>query len=239
MITVEICAFTLQGCMAALQGGAQRIELCSGPADGGTTPNYGLLKAVKKFITIPVLPIIRPRGGDFLYNTHEFEQIKDDVKLCLDLGFEGVVIGFLKPNGEIDVDKTAEIVSLTNGKEVVFHRAFDRCVNMPAALEQIINSGCKRILTSGGFPNVMDGLTKLQNLVVLANGRIEIMPGSGVTVANAKQIIKQTGAKNIHASLRVQQTTEMMYKNANFAITDGDFTSIEPAEVAALVNSLA
>src|SRR4051794_24537161 len=151
--TLEIAAFNIQSALVAAKAGADRIELCENPADGGTTPSFGTLKTVREKINIPVFPIVRPRGGDFLYSDEEFEVIKKDVVLIKSLGFEGIVFGLLKKDGTIDKQRTAKLVELAYPIEVTFHRAFDRAVEPLHALEEIITCGCQQILTSGQVPN--------------------------------------------------------------------------------------
>uniref|UniRef100_UPI0038D1B5C6 copper homeostasis protein CutC n=1 Tax=Hafnia paralvei TaxID=546367 RepID=UPI0038D1B5C6 len=153
----EIAVFNVHAALLATGAGAHRLELCENPFDGGTTPSYGTLKTVREKISIPVFPIIRPRGGDFLFNDTEYEVICKDVQLCKELGFEGVVTGMLSANGNIDRERTRRLVDLAYPLEVTFHRAFDRAANPMQALEDVIACGCSRILTSGQVPNAWDG----------------------------------------------------------------------------------
>src|SRR6478735_5805917 len=148
-MTLEIAVFNIQSAIMAANAGADRLELRENPYDGGTTPSYGTLKTVREKVSIPVFPIIRPRGGDFLYSDEEYEVMKKDILLCKDLGFEGVVIGMLLPEGSIDINRTAKLVKLAYPLEVTFHRAFDRAKDPLKSLEDIIKCGCQRILTSG------------------------------------------------------------------------------------------
>ena len=212
---LEIAAFTLASAITAQAAGAHRIELCENPADGGTTPSYGTLVQIREQITIPVFPIIRPRGGDFLYEPYEFAAMQHDIKLCRQLGFEGVVLGLLLADGHIDIHRTKQLVELAYPMEVTFHRAFDRCANPLQSLEDVIACGCNHILSSGQRTAATNGQTLLKQLVKQANGRIAIMPGSGVRSNNIAGLAKFTGATMFHSSARIQ-----IHSNMNFFVTD-------------------
>ena len=162
-------------------------------------------------ISIPVFPIISPRGGDFLYTRSEFDVMKNDIRLCKELGFAGVVIGLLLPDGSIDKARTKELVALAAPLEVTFHRAFDRCNDPIKGLHDIIETGCKRILTSGQVPNAPDALDLLQTLVKEAGDNIIIMPGSGVRGNNIATIKTLTKAKEFHSSARKVVPTNMQF----------------------------
>ena len=160
---------------------------------------------------MPIFPIIRPRGGDFLYSHNEFECIKADLKLCKDLGYPGAVVGLLKEDGSIDVTRTKILVDLAAPMEITFHRAFDRCNDPINGLEDIIQTGCKRVLTSGQVPNVVDALPLIKMLNEKAEGRIIILPGSGVRSNNCKQIVQETGVFEIHSSARKTIPSQMEF----------------------------
>ncbi len=209
--TLEIAVFNFSSALIAAHSGADRIELCENAAEGGTTPSYGTLKLVREKISIPVFPIIRPRGGDFLFNDDEFEVMVRDIKLCKELGFEGLVTGMLNADGTIDTERTKRLVELAYPMEVSFHRAFDRAVNPLQALEDVINCGCQRILTSGQVPNAFDGKELIKQLVEQAGDRIIIMPGSGVRSSNITELAQFTGAVELHSSARKQQASAMQY----------------------------
>lgn len=210
---LEVIAFNLDCCIRIEEAGANRIELCANPGEGGTTPSYGLIKAARKNVSIELFPIIRPRGGDFLYNSGEFEIIKKDISFCKKIGCDGVVIGMLHPDGTVDKKRCAELVQLAYPMSVTFHRAFDRSVDPFNALEDIIDIGCERILTSGQKPTAIEGLLLLESLVKKADDRIIIMPGSGIRSSNIIQIAMQTGAKEFHSSARKNTLTSMQYLN--------------------------
>jgi copper homeostasis protein len=212
---LEIAVFNIQSAIAAANAGADRLELCENPFDGGTTPSFGFLKKVKEKVNIPVFPIIRPHGGDFQYTLDEFEVMIEEILLCKSLGFEGVVIGLLNNDGSIDEKRTAALVALAYPMQVTFHRAFDRCKDPLTAMETIIECGCHRILTSGQFPNVMDGKELVRELVEKADDRIIILPGSGVRSNNIKELIEYTGAKEAHSSARKVFASTMAHVNAS------------------------
>jgi copper homeostasis protein len=181
--------------------------------------------------TVPVFPIIRPRGGDFLYTDIEYQIIKQDVLVAKELGFKGVVIGLLKSDGRIDKIRTAELVSLAKPMQVTFHRAFDRCIDPMQGLEDIIETGCHRILTSGQVPNVANALPLIKQLLEQANGRIIIMPGSGVRANNINAILLQTGVVEIHSSARKNNPSKMEFNvtsmNENLQSTGVDADEIK------------
>lgn len=202
---LEVIGFTIEGCTIAQQAGAHRIELCDNPADGGTTPSYGFIKAAREKLQVELFPIIRPRGGNFLYTDDEFEIIKTDVKLCKELGCDGVVIGMLTKDTRVDKKRCSELISLAYPLRVTFHRAFDRTANPFEALEDIIEIGCERILTSGQKPNALEGAELIKQLIEKADGRIIIMPGSGVRSDNVIAIAETTMATEFHSSARIQR----------------------------------
>ncbi len=210
---LEIAVFNIQSALLAVRAGADRIELCENPADGGTTPSYGTLKTIREKIAIPVFPIIRARGGDFFYTDDEFEVMKKDVALCKQLGFEGIVIGLLNKDASVDTEKTKRLVELAYPLEVTFHRAFDRTKEALKSLEDIIDCGCQRILTSGQVPNAFDGKELIKKLIEQADDRIIIMPGSGVRSNNIKQLAGYTGATELHSSARKNIDAEMEFIN--------------------------
>jgi copper homeostasis protein len=210
---LEVIGFTLQGCIAAQHAGALRIELCDNPEEGGTTPSYGFIKIARKNLTVDLYPIIRPRGGDFLYTTSEFEMMIADIKVCKKLGCDGVVLGMLNADGSVDKVRCSRLVELAFPMSVTFHRAFDRVADAAQALEDIIEIGCERILTSGGEPHALDGVAAIASFIKQANGRIIIMPGSGIRSDNIFQISKQTGATEFHTSARNFSKSKMEYIN--------------------------
>ena len=210
---LEVIGFTIESCLIAQAAGAHRIELCDNPSEGGTTPSYGFIKAAREKLTIELYPIIRPRGGDFLYSETEFEIMKADVQLCKDLDCNGVVIGILLPNGTVDKERCKQLVDIAYPMGVSFHRAFDRTADPFKALEDIISIGCERILTSGQKPSVNEGMQLLVDLVQQANKRIIIMPGSGVRAENIVALANQTNALEFHTSARININSKMEFIN--------------------------
>src|ERR1700730_781070 len=191
---LEICCYNLDSALTAAEAGADRIELCADPAAGGTTPGIGLIKTVRKKIGVELYPIIRIRGGDFLFSEDEFDVMLHEVDACKSAGCDGVVIGMLLPDGRVDKINSARLVEKAYPMGVCFHRAFDWTRNPFEALEDIIEIGCERILTSGQQPTAMLGAALIKDLVHQSDGRIQIMPGSGVRAANIADLKKETGA---------------------------------------------
>lgn len=211
---LEIIAFTIESCAIAQASGANRIELCDNPGDGGTTPCYGFIKAARAKLDIELYCMIRPRDGDFIYSDEEFEIMKTDVQNAKHLGCDGVVIGMLNKDGSVDKERSKKLVELAYPMGVTFQRAFDRVKDPFTALEDVIETGCERILTSGLVPNCLDGAPLIAKLVQQANERIVIMPGSGLRSANVIDVATITGATEFHTSARVFSKTTMDYVSA-------------------------
>ena len=237
---IEIATSDYLTTKSAIEGGADRIELCANLAEGGTTPSYAHIKKCKESFLIPIFPIIRPRGGDFLYTKDEFEIMKNDIKLCKEIGCEGIVIGLLNMDGTIDVIRTSELIELAYPLEVTFHRAFDRCKDPFVALEKLIEIGCQRILTSGQKLTVSDGIDLIAELNEKAEDRIIIMPGSGVRKENIKMLADKTGCVEFHSSLRGKVNSSMQFVHPAFANSEESYSNnaISPDEVRALRNAL-
>jgi copper homeostasis protein len=235
---LEIAVFNIESALTAIAAGADRIEFCENPMEGGTTPSYGSLKTLIQKTSQPIFPIIRPRGGDFLYSDDEFESMKSDLLLVKELGYPGAVIGLLKKDGHIDINRTAELVSIAGPLEITFHRAFDRCIDPLKGLEDIIQTGCKRILTSGQVPNVSNALPLIAELVNNANGRIIILPGSGVRANNISEIISSTGVKEMHSSARKNYPSSMLYSPASMQ-EQMMFTGVDQEEINAMKKAIA
>jgi len=208
-IIFEVCANSLQSAIAAQEGGADRIELCADLSSGGLTPSAAEIKLTVQNLKIPVFVLIRPRGGDFLYNKQEFEIMKEDILYAKSCGAAGVVFGILNPVAEIDVDRCTELVNIAKPMQTTFHRAFDRVMNFNTALEDVIKTGAQRILTSGLSEKAADGKEILKKLAALADNRISIMAGGGINPQNITGIILQTGVKEVHASCSVDIQSNM------------------------------
>jgi copper homeostasis protein len=230
---IEIATSDFETTRSAVEGGADRIELCANLAEGGTTPSYGQLKKCREAFAISLYPIIRPRGGDFLFTDAEFETMLYDVKLCKELNCDGIVTGLLNADGTIDIKRTAKLIDAAYPSGVTFHRAFDRCRDPFEAMEQLIEIGCERILTSGQQPAAPDGVELIAQLNKAADERIIIMPGSGVRKENIKMLAEKTGCMEFHSSLRHRKRSEMEFIHPAFAQSEESYSnnSIDPEEV--------
>ncbi len=213
---VEVCANGVESCLAAQEGGADRVELCAGIPEGGTTPSYGEIMVARRVLTTTRLHvIIRPRGGDFLYSDLEVERMAADITVCRELGVDGVVFGCLRADGTIDVERNRYLMDCACGMSVTMHRAFDRMADPALALEQVIDLGFDRILTSGQQPQAIQGVDLLAKLNRQAAGRITLMAGSGVNEQNIRTIRDVTGLHEFHFSGRESRPSGMQYVNPN------------------------
>ena len=205
MMEIEICCNSIQSALNALRGGATRIELCHDLEGGGVTPSAGAISYCTNELGLRTRVLIRPRRGDFVYSDAEFEVIRRDVLLCKELGAEAVVVGFLTPDGKIDIERTCEIVQLAAPMEVTFHRAFDELAPeaAPEALEQVIACGCHKLLTSGCAPTAIEGAEVIKALVDQADGRIGIIAASGVTPDTLPDILARTHVREAHGSCKM------------------------------------
>ena len=201
-ITFELCAETMQACLAAREGGAARIELCSALSEDGLTPSHGFIQAAVKESGLPVYVLLRPRAGDFVYSDAEFALMREDLLHARALGASGFVLGILRADGTIDAERTRELVELAAPLEVTFHRAFDLTPSLDGALEDVIATGCRRVLTSGGERDVVAGSGNLARLVVRAAGRIDIAVGGGLRLDKATFVARATQARHFHGSVR-------------------------------------
>ncbi len=235
---IEIATSDFTSSLAAYRGGADRIELCDNLAEGGTTQSKAVIKHCRQKLDIQLFPIIRPRGGDFLYTDGEFEIMYNDIELCKELNCDGVVIGLLKTDGSIDVERTSRLVNLAYPMEVTFHRAFDRCRYPLEALEQLIQIGCTRILTSGQMPIAPEGKDLIKQLVTAAGERIIIMPGSGVRKENIAMLAEHTGARELHSSLRKKVKSKMQFRHPAFGEDSYEHFSVVEEDVKALSDAL-
>jgi len=238
---IEIATSDFLTTRSAVEGGADRIELCANLAEGGTTPSYGMIIKCREAFNTAIYPIIRPRGGDFLYSKDEFGIMANDIKFCKQLGCDGIVIGLLNIDGTIDMIRTGDLVETAYPMGVTFHRAFDRCRDPFIALEELIEIGCERILTSGQQPAAPDGVELIAQLNKTADERIIIMPGSGVRKENIKMIAEKTGCMEFHSSLRGKEKSKMEFIHPAFANSEESYSNneISPGKVGALKNALA
>ncbi|MDR0796430.1 MAG: copper homeostasis protein CutC [Tannerella sp.] len=226
MRIIEICANSAQSCVEAEAGGAKRVELCAGIPEGGTTPGYGEIRTAQSLTSsLDINVIIRPRGGDFLYTPAEVQSMLFDIEMAKQLGVHGVVFGCLTKAGDLDVPLIKRLKAASGTLSVTCHRAFDVCRDPFIALEQLIEMGFDRILTSGGQPDAVSGIPMIAELIRRAAGRIIIMPGCGVRENNIAHIEKETGATEFHTSARHVIYSQMIYRNENVSMSNNTVTS--------------
>lgn len=214
----EICANSVESCIAAQEGGADRVELCAGIPEGGTTPSYGEISIARELLNIKLHVIIRPRAGDFLYSSTEIQAMLKDIEMVKKIGADGIAVGCLTPEGAIDMPVMKEIMKVAGGLSVTFHRAFDVCRNPQKAMEEIIDLGCDRILTSGQQPTAESGIPLLKELHKQAAGRIILLAGCGVNEKNIAYIASETGIKEFHFSAREKVSSGMQYRNPSVSM---------------------
>src|SRR5688572_13530676 len=215
---LEIVVYNIESALKAQEGGADRIELCDNPGEGGTTPSYGAIELVRQNVSLDVFVMIRPRGGDFCYDTYEFHSMKRDISQCMKLSVDGIVLGILTPEGTIDKKRCRELIEKARPLKVTCHRAFDMTRDPFEALEDCIEAGFDRILTSGHQSKAVQGIPVIRKLIEKANGRIAIMPGSGVNEETVKEIVSNTGASEIHFSATVFRDSLMTFQNKAIAM---------------------
>jgi copper homeostasis protein len=201
LVLVEACVDSVASALAAERGGAQRLELCDGLFDGGTTPSAGMIAACKAAVSIPVFVMIRPRGGGFVYSDVERDVMRRDIVVARELGADGVVIGGLLPNGTVDLTLVKTLVETARGLPVTFHRAFDLTPDLEASLESLANAGVQRILTAGGASTAAEGASTLARLVRRAGSRIAVLAGGGVREENVRTLVSISGVREVHVRL--------------------------------------
>jgi copper homeostasis protein len=217
-VLVEVCVDSVASAVAAERGGGARIELCSGLIEGGVTPSAGLIETARAAVSIPLHVMIRPRGGDFYYDSADLDTMRRDIALAKQLGANGVVFGILEVNGNINVARTRELVELARPLEATFHRAFDMTADLFRALEDVCECGVSRILTSGGEQTSLQGSEVITQLVKRGRRRIIVMPGSGIKPENARELVERTGAREIHVGLRSTLPSPMQHSNPRVAM---------------------
>lgn len=233
----EVCAFNIQSAMIAEKAGAARVELCDNPVEGGTTPSYGTIRETREKISILLYPIIRPRAGNYYYSEEEFAIIRRDIEICRELGCDGISIGVQGIDGEIDTGRMKRIVEWAGPMGVTCNRVFDCTPNPLRAMEDIINCGCERILTSGQKSAAPEAGKLLGELVQLAGDRIIIMPGAGIKSSNIKKLMEESNAKEFHGSARRIAPNPVKYLNPE--VSDyGNLYLADEAEVKAIVAQL-
>lgn len=209
---LEICVDSVETAVAAERGGAQRVELCSDLAEGGITPSAGLIALVRRRIAIDLFVMIRPRGGDFYYSDHEREVMSEDIRQARAAGADGFILGLLDDQALVDVERTRELVELAHPLPVTFHRAIDMTPDPQAALEDVIATGARRVLTSGGAPKVTRALATVARMQEAARDRITIMAGGGITPTTIHAVADGTGVREFHASLRTALPSPVRYQ---------------------------
>lgn len=235
---LEIAANSVASALAAQEGGADRIELCENLGEGGTTPSHGTLAVVRERLRISVYVLIRPRGGDFLYDDVEFDVMRRDIEHCVRLGCDGVVIGALDADGAVDTARCRELIAAAGELGVTFHRAFDAARDQAQALQTIIGLGCERVLTSGAQANALLGAETIAALVNQAGDGIRIMAGAGVEAGNVCEIARRSGAHEFHASARGLHLSGMRYRQAGLSGLEPERQQTDVERVRALVAAL-
>lgn len=220
--TLEICAYSSYSVSIAAITGAQRIELCSGIGEGGTTPGYGLLSEALNYSNIGIFPIIRPRGGDFCYSSSEFNEMLKDIEMCRNMGVQGIVTGILNSDGTFDLRRMLQLKNAAGSLEFCVHRAIDMCRNPLEAIDALSDLGVKRVLSSGARNTAIEGIDLLEVMLAHANNRIEIMAGSGIH-AGQIEALWNIGIRHFHASASSKYPSEMKYRNLHIRMgKDGD-----------------
>lgn len=214
---IEIVVYNIESARRAQEGGADRVELCDNPGEGGTTPSYGVIESVRQNVSMDVFVMIRPRGGDFCYDNYEFHSMKRDISQCQKLSVDGVVFGILNPDGTIDKKRCKELIEKARPLKVTCHRAFDMTCDPFQALEDCIEAGFDRILTAGQQAQAAKGANLIGELIKKAAGRIAIMPGSGVNENTVSDIVSISRAQEIHFSAAVFRNSSMQYRNEQIA----------------------
>lgn len=209
----EVCLQSVEGAIAAQDGGAHRVELCSALVEGGLTPSWATIKACRSAIDLPIMVMIRPRGGDFDYSDLELDIMEADIRACCEIGVSGIVFGVLDREGKVAGPQVRRLVEAAGTLSVTFHRAFDVCHDPFRALEALIELGVDRILTSGQAATVPEGLPLIRELVIRAGDRIGILPGCGITPDNVVEVLEQSGAREFHATAFGPIHSRMRHRN--------------------------
>ncbi len=236
---LEICVDSLESAIAAERGGADRVELCSNLLEGGTTPSAGLIRAVRARIAIGLWVMIRPRGGDFFYSEAEIEIMRHDIEAALECGANGVVLGVLTANGEVDVRRTRHLVELATPMYVTFHRAIDKSRNLIDSVERVIETEADGILTSGGMQTAHEGADQIAAMVEAAEGQVRVMVCGGIRPGNVSEIVRKTGADDVHSGLRSRVESPIAFRKESLSLSafpDQEYARyiVLPEEVQAL-----
>jgi copper homeostasis protein len=237
---IEVVAFNIESALNAQKGGADRVELCAGPMEGGTTPSYGIIDQARRTLNIDVYVMIRPRGGDFVYSVYEFNAMKRDIEACKRLSVDGIVLGMLDKQGRVDKVRCRSLVDLARPMKVTFHRAFDVSRDSFEALDDLAELGIERVLTSGRQPKAEEGTDLIRECVMRSAGKVSVMPGSGIHAGNARKIVQETGAREIHLSGASYRSSDIPNYNhmisfvGNFPTSGTDLFVTDPEKVKAV-----
>jgi copper homeostasis protein len=232
-ITMEVCCYDLESALNAQEAGANRIELCADRHQGGTTPSYGTMEVVRKQVKLPVFVMIRPRGGDFLYSAPELNAMMHDIQMAKELGMEGVVMGVLGKEGQINVQVMKQLIEVALPMQVTFHRAFDLTPEPKKSLEDLMALGVDRVLTSGQRTTAAEGIDTIRSLVQQSGSKLLVMPGAGIDENNVVEILKQTGASEFHVSASGTRKSNMEYRKEQVLMgTDKSEYTIDIADKA-------
>ncbi|GAA4681834.1 copper homeostasis protein CutC [Phytohabitans rumicis] len=218
LFAVEVCVDSVSGVLAAQEAGADRVELCCALFEGGLTPSTGLIEAAREAAPIGVNVLIRPRGGDFIYDSYEVRAMLRDIEVAASSGANGVVLGALTPDGDVDVPLCRQLMAAAGGLSVTFHRAFDMARRPLDALEAVIDLGVDRLLTSGQEASALEGTPLIAELVAAAGDRVVVMAGGGITERNVARILSQTGVREVHFTARATVDSPARYRNTRVAM---------------------
>ncbi len=212
-VAIEVCCDSVESVLAAEGGGADRVELCDNLFEGGTTPSAGAIEIARRSTDVKLHVIIRPRGGDFCYSEIEMEVMKRDIRIAGESGADGIVTGILTPEGDIDIERTRELIEIARPMSVTFHRAFDLVRDPCQSLEDLIALGIDRVLTSGQEASALEGIDLIAELVRRADGRTIILPGGGINERNIRRVVTESGAREVHVTGFVSVESPARYRN--------------------------
>ncbi len=235
---LEIAANSLGSALAAQAGGADRIELCANLSEAGTTPSHGTLAVTRDRLHIPIYVLIRPRAGDFCYAEADVEVMLRDIETCVALGCDGVVIGALDVEGDIDVAVCRTLIAAAGPLGVTFHRAFDVAPDQSRALHTIIELGCERVLTSGGEAIALAGAERIAEFVEGAGSQIAVMAGAGINASNIREVVERSHAREFHASARGMHTSATRHRNDRLPELNADWWETDTNVVRAMADAL-
>jgi copper homeostasis protein len=235
-VLLEICVDSVESAVASERGGADRVELCAGLPEGGTTPSAGMIAAIRKKITVGLHVMIRPRGGDFFFSADEFGIMQRDILIARQLGANGVVFGILDTDGQVDKNRMRQLIEMARPLKVTCHRAFDMARDLEQALEDLAEVGADRVLTSGGKKSAVDAMPTLKQLVQHAHGRISVMACGELSIANVKAVIAYSNVTEVHAGLGTAVTSAMKFRNQKIEM--GTLTNSEYQHVVVTEHSV-